>query len=169
MARGLAARRDAPQSSHGSFELASDRPDPITLLEQQGASRVPELVPIRYGRMLASPFTFFGGGAVIMANDLANTRNSGVRVQLSGDAHMSNVSVFGTPERQMIFDINDFDETLPGPWEWDVKRLAASFEIMGRSPRLLAHRPSSHRDGGRTARTATGCACIHNAASAARS
>jgi uncharacterized protein (DUF2252 family) len=133
MARGLAARRDAPQSSHGSFELASDRPDPITLLEQQGASRVPELVPIRYGRMLASPFTFFRGGAVIMANDLAHTRNSGVRVQLCGDAHMSNVGVFGTPERQIIFDINDFDETLPGPWEWDVKRLAASFEIMGRS------------------------------------
>jgi uncharacterized protein (DUF2252 family) len=132
VARGLAARRDAPRSGHGSFEPASDRPDPIALLEQQGASRVHELVPIRYGRMLLSPFTFYRGGAVIMANDLVTTPDSGVRVQLCGDAHLSNFGVFGTPERQMIFDINDFDETLPGPWEWDVKRLAASFEIMGR-------------------------------------
>ena len=132
MARGLAARRDAPRSSHGRLELAADRPDPIALLEQQGASRIPELVPTRYGRMLVSPFTFYRGGAVIMANDLANTPSSGVRVQLCGDAHLSNFGVFGTPERRMIFDINDFDETLPGPWEWDIKRLAASFEIMGR-------------------------------------
>jgi uncharacterized protein (DUF2252 family) len=101
-------------------------------LEQQGVSRVPELVPIRYGRMLVSPFTFYRGAAVIMANDLADTSDSGVRVQLCGDAHLSNFGVFGTPERQLIFDINDFDETLPGPWEWDVKRLAASFEVMGR-------------------------------------
>jgi hypothetical protein len=93
---------------------------------------VPELVPIRYGRMLVSPFTFYRGGALIMANDLANTPNSGVRVQLCGDAHLPNFGVFGTPERQISFDINDFDETLPGPWEWDVKRLAASCEIMGR-------------------------------------
>jgi uncharacterized protein (DUF2252 family) len=101
-------------------------------LEEQGASRVAELVPIRYGRMLVSPFTFYRGAAVIMAKDLANTPDSGVRVQLCGDAHLSNFGVFGTPERQLIFDINDFDETLPGPWEWDIKRLAASFEIMGR-------------------------------------
>ena len=132
VARGLAARRDAPRSSHGSFDPRSDRPDPIALLEQQGVSRVPELIPIRYGRMLVSPFTFYRGAAVIMANDLANTPDSGVRVQLCGDAHLSNFGVFGTPERQLIFDINDFDETLPGPWEWDIKRLAASFEIMGR-------------------------------------
>ena len=132
MARGLAARRDTPRSSHGRFERVSDRADPIALLEQQGASRVAELVPIRYGRMLVSPFTFYRGAAVIMADDLARTPNSAVQVQLCGDAHLSNFGVFGTPERQLIFDINDFDETLPGPWEWDVKRLAASFEIMGR-------------------------------------
>jgi uncharacterized protein (DUF2252 family) len=93
---------------------------------------VPQLVPIRYGRMLVSPFTFYRGGALIMASDLAATPVSGITVQLCGDAHLSNFGLFGTPERQMIFDINDFDETLPGPWEWDVKRLAASFEIMGR-------------------------------------
>jgi uncharacterized protein (DUF2252 family) len=102
------------------------------LLQEQAASRVPELVPIRYGRMLVSPFTFYRGGAAIMAADLAGTPVSGITVQLCGDAHLSNFGVFGTPERQMIFDINDFDETLPGPWEWDVKRMAASFEVMGR-------------------------------------
>jgi uncharacterized protein (DUF2252 family) len=104
----------------------------VALLEEQAASRVPMLVPIRYGRMLASPFTFYRGAALIMASDLAGSPVSGVTVQLCGDAHMSNFGLFGTPERRMIFDINDFDETLPGPWEWDVKRLAASFEIMGR-------------------------------------
>ena len=93
---------------------------------------MPELVPIRYGRMLVSPFTFYRGAAAIMAADLAATPVSGITVQLCGDAHLSNFGVFGTPERQLIFDINDFDETLPGPWEWDVKRMAASFEVMGR-------------------------------------
>jgi uncharacterized protein (DUF2252 family) len=95
-------------------------------------SRVAELVPIRYGRMLVSPFTFYRGAAAIMAADLAGTPVSGITVQSCGDAHLSNFGVFGTPERRMLFDINDFDETLPGPWEWDVKRMAASFEIMGR-------------------------------------
>jgi uncharacterized protein (DUF2252 family) len=132
VARGRAARREAPRSEHGRWEPAADRPDPVTLLEEQGASRVPELVPIRYGRMLVSPFTFYRGAAAIMAADLAPTPVSGITVQLCGDAHLSNFGVFGTPERQLIFDINDFDETLPGPWEWDVKRMAASFEIMGR-------------------------------------
>jgi uncharacterized protein (DUF2252 family) len=132
VARGLTARKDTPRSSHGPWQPAPDRPDPIALLEEQGASRVPFLVPVRYGRMLASPFTFYRGGALIMAADLAATPVSGITVQLCGDAHLSNFGLFGTPERQMIFDINDFDETLPGPWEWDVKRLAASFEIMGR-------------------------------------
>jgi len=132
VARGLAARQEAPRSGHGRWEPAPDRPDPVTLLEQQAASRVPDLVPIRHGRMLASPFTFYRGTALIMAADLAATPVSGVTVQLCGDAHLSNFGLFGTPERQMLFDINDFDETLPGPWEWDVKRLAASFEIMGR-------------------------------------
>ncbi|HEY6380171.1 MAG TPA: DUF2252 domain-containing protein, partial [Candidatus Dormibacteraeota bacterium] len=109
-----------------------DRPDPVALLEGQARTRVPELVPIRYGRMLVSPFTFYRGAALIMAADLAATPRSGVTVQLCGDAHLSNFGLFGSPERQMLFDINDFDETLPGPWEWDVKRLAASFEIGGR-------------------------------------
>jgi uncharacterized protein (DUF2252 family) len=108
------------------------RPDPVTLLEEQARARVPELVPIRHGRMLVSPFTFFRGAALIMAADLAATPSSGVTVQLCGDAHLSNFGLFGSPERQMLFDINDFDETLPGPWEWDVKRLATSFEVMGR-------------------------------------
>jgi uncharacterized protein (DUF2252 family) len=121
-----------PRSAHGRWEPAPGRPDPVALLEEQAASRVPMLVPVRYGRMLVSPFTFYRGGALIMASDLAGTPVSGVTVQLCGDAHLSNFGLFGTPERQMIFDINDFDETLPGPWEWDVKRLAASFEIMGR-------------------------------------
>ncbi len=132
VARGRAARHEAPRSSHGRWAPAPDRPDPVALLEEQAASRVPQLVPVRYGRMLVSPFTFYRGAALIMASDLAATPVSGVTVQLCGDAHLSNFGLFGTPERQMIFDINDFDETLPGPWEWDVKRLAASFEIMGR-------------------------------------
>ena len=132
VARGRAARTDAPRSAHGRWAPAPDRPDPVALLEEQAASRVPMLVPIRYGRMLASPFTFYRGAALIMASDLARTPVSGITVQLCGDAHLSNFGLFGTPERQMIFDINDFDETLPGPWEWDIKRLAASFEIMGR-------------------------------------
>jgi uncharacterized protein (DUF2252 family) len=132
LARGRAARKQAPRSGHGRWEPAPGRPDPIALLEEQAQSRVPELVPIRYGRMLVSPFTFYRGAALIMAADLAATPASGVTVQLCGDAHLSNFGLFGTPERKMVFDINDFDETLPGPWEWDVKRLAASFEIMGR-------------------------------------
>ena len=111
---------------------AARRPDPIALLEEQAETRVPSLVPIRHGRMLDSPFAFFRGGALIMAADLSTTPLSGINVQLCGDAHLSNFGVFASPERQMLFDINDFDETLPGPWEWDVKRLAASFEVLGR-------------------------------------
>jgi uncharacterized protein (DUF2252 family) len=132
IARGKAARTEAPRSGHGKWEPAADRPDPVALLQEQAESRVPELVPIRYGRMLVSPGTFYRGAALIMASDLAATPRSGVTVQLCGDAHLSNFGVFGSPERQLVFDINDFDETLPGPWEWDVKRLAASFEIAGR-------------------------------------
>jgi uncharacterized protein (DUF2252 family) len=132
LARGRVARKDAPRSSHGDWKPASDRPDPIALLEAQAATRVQELVPIRYGRMLVSPFTFYRGAALIMASDLAGTPTAGITVQLCGDAHLSNFGLFGTPERRLLFDINDFDETLPGPWEWDVKRLAASFEVMGR-------------------------------------
>jgi len=132
IARGKAARKQAPRSSHGTWEPAADRPDPVALLQEQAGSRVPELVPIRYGRMLVSPGTFYRGAALIMASDLAASPRSGVTVQLCGDAHLSNFGVFGSPERQLMFDINDFDETLPGPWEWDVKRLAASFEVAGR-------------------------------------
>ena len=131
-ARGKAARTHSPRSSHGHWEPREGRPDPIALLEEQGATRVPELVPIRYGRMLVSPFTFYRGAALIMASDLDATPRSGLKVQTCGDAHLSNFGVFASPERQLMFDINDFDETLPGPWEWDVKRLAASFEIAGR-------------------------------------
>jgi uncharacterized protein (DUF2252 family) len=132
MARGRAARQVAPRSGHGRWRPAPDRPDPVALLDEQARTRVPELVPIRYGRMLVSPFTFFRGAASIMAADLVGTPRSGVTVQLCGDAHLSNFGLFGSPERRMLFDINDFDETLPGPWEWDVKRFAASFEVMGR-------------------------------------
>ncbi len=132
VARGKEARQAAPRSTHGEWKPAADRPDPIALLEEQAVIRVPELVPIRHGRMLVSPFTFYRGAACAMAADLAATPRSGVNVQLCGDAHLSNFGLFGSPERRLLFDINDFDETLPGPWEWDVKRLAASFEILGR-------------------------------------
>ena len=132
VARGKAARNESPRSSHGRWEPAAGRPDPVALLEEQGTSRVPELVPVRYGRMMVSPFTFYRGAALIMAADLAPTPRSGLRTQICGDAHLSNFGVFASPERQLMFDINDFDETLPGPWEWDVKRLGASFEIAGR-------------------------------------
>jgi uncharacterized protein (DUF2252 family) len=132
VARGKAARNETPRSSHGRWEPSSHRPDPIALLEEQAVTRVPELVPLRYGRMLVSPFTFYRGAALIMASDLAATPRSGLNAQICGDAHLSNFGVFASPERQLMFDINDFDETLPGPWEWDVKRLAASFEIAGR-------------------------------------
>src|SRR6478736_6366839 len=133
VARGRAARSEAPRSSHGSWEPVADRRDPIALLEGQADVRVPELVPIRYGRMLESPFTFFRGAALIMAADLAATPRSGVNVQLCGDAHLSNFGIFGSPERRLLFDINDFDETTPGPWEWDVKRLGASMVVAGRA------------------------------------
>jgi uncharacterized protein (DUF2252 family) len=132
VARGKAGRTDAPRSIHGRWKPAADRPDPVALLEEQAESRLAELVPVRHGRMLISPFSFYRGAALIMAADLAGTPESGITVQLCGDAHLSNFGLFGTPERQMLFDINDFDETLPRPWEWDLKRMAASFEILGR-------------------------------------
>ena len=131
-ARGKAARQEAPRASHGEWKPPARRQDPVKVLEDQAKTRVPELVPIRYGRMLASPFTFFRGAAAIMAMDLAGTPDSGVQVQACGDAHLSNFGVFAAPDRRLVVDVNDFDETLPGPWEWDVKRLAASFEIAGR-------------------------------------
>jgi uncharacterized protein (DUF2252 family) len=132
VARGKAARAEVARSRHAEFEAPGDRADPIELLEAQARTRVPELVPIRYGRMLVSPFTFYRGAAKIMAHDLAGTPRSGLSVQCCGDAHLSNFGVFASPERRLVFDINDFDETLPGPWEWDVKRLAASMLIAAR-------------------------------------
>ena len=132
VARGRDARADVPRATHAELPLGAERPDPIALLERQAESRVPELVPIRYGRMLVSPFTFYRGAALVMASDLSRTPTTSLRAQLCGDAHLSNFGVFGSPERRMVFDINDFDETLPGPFEWDVKRLAASLEVAGR-------------------------------------
>ena len=129
---GKAARTIAPRTAHGEWAPAADRPDPVELLEEQSASRVQDLVPIRYGRMLVSPFTFFRGAAYPMAADLAGAPRSGLGVQLCGDAHLSNFGGFAAPDRRLVFSINDFDETLPGPFEWDVKRLAASFAVAGR-------------------------------------
>ncbi|HEY4779329.1 MAG TPA: DUF2252 domain-containing protein [Solirubrobacterales bacterium] len=131
-AAGRAARSQVRRSSHAAWEPAAGRADPVATLEQQARSRVPELVPIRYGRMSASPFAFFRGAAAVMAADLAATPVSGLRVQACGDAHLSNFGAFAAPDRRLVFDLNDFDESLPGPWEWDVKRLAASFAIAGR-------------------------------------
>jgi uncharacterized protein (DUF2252 family) len=132
IARGKQARAEVPRSTHAAYDAPPERPDPVNLLQLQALTRVPELVPIRYGRMLVSPFTFYRGAAKIMASDLARTPRSGFIVQCCGDAHLSNFGVFASPERRLVFDINDFDETLPGPWEWDVKRLAASMLIAAR-------------------------------------
>jgi len=130
--RGKAARAEVPLESHAAFDPPPDRPDPIALLEEQAVTRVPELVPVRYGRMMVSPFTYYRGAALPMASDLAATPVSGLSVQACGDAHLSNFGIFGSAERRLVFDVNDFDETLPGPWEWDVKRLAASMEVAAR-------------------------------------
>src|SRR6478735_4232190 len=131
-ARGKAARQELPRSAHGAWEPGSQRRDPVDLLEDQAVTRLPELGPIRYGRMLVSPFTFFRGGAYLMAADLADGPRTGLYTQLCGDAHLSNFGIFAAPDRRLVFSINDFDETLPGPFEWDVKRLAASLAIVGR-------------------------------------
>ena len=132
VARGKKARAEVPRSSHAEFAPALDRPDPVTLLQRDDASRVPELLPIRYGRMAVSAFTFFRGAALPMAADLAGTPRTGLVAQICGDAHLANFGLFASPERRLVFDINDFDETLPGPWEWDIKRLATSLEVAGR-------------------------------------
>jgi len=135
-ARGKAARAQVPRDSHAMFERPANHPGPVSLLQQQAASRVPELVPVRYGRMLVSPFTFFRGAALPMATDLAATPSTGLLVQACGDAHLSNFGGYASPERRLVFDLNDFDETLPAPWEWDVKRLAASVEVAARGNAL---------------------------------
>ena len=129
---GKAARAAVPRSAHGEWEPSAGRRDPVELLEEQSATRVQDLVPIRYGRMLVSPFTFFRGAAYLMAADLADSPRTSLRVQLCGDAHLSNFGVFAAPDRRLVFGVNDFDETLPGPFEWDVKRLVASFAVAGR-------------------------------------
>ena len=131
VAQGKDTRAVTPLESHAEFTPAGPR-DPVGLLLEQAKSRVPELVPVRHGRMLVSPFTFYRGAALPMAADLATTPTSGLRVQSCGDAHLSNFGAFASPERRLVFDVNDFDETLPGPFEWDVKRLAASLAVAGR-------------------------------------
>ena len=132
-ARGEEARSRTPVSSHAGWAPAADRPDPVGLLQEQNRTREPDLVPVRHGRMLVSPFTFYRGAAKIMAADLAGTPTAGLDVQLCGDAHLSNFGLFASPERELLFGLNDFDETLPGPFEYDVKRLAASFTIAARN------------------------------------
>jgi uncharacterized protein (DUF2252 family) len=139
---GKAARREVPRASHAEWDPAPDR-DPIGLLESQAVTRVPELVPLRHGRMAASEFAFYRGAALVMAADLARTTPTTLRVQLCGDAHLVNFGGFASPEREMVFDLNDFDETLPGPFEWDVKRLAASLEVACRSRNLTEAETSS--------------------------
>ena len=157
-ADGRAARARVRRGAHGEFAPAGDRADPLDVLERQGSTRLEALLPLRYERMAASPFAFFRGAAAVMAADLAATPATGLRVQLCGDAHLANFGGFAAPDRQLVFDINDFDETLPGPWEWDVKRLVASIAIAGRDARL---RRRQRRDavarGGRAA-TARRCA-----------
>ena len=139
--RGRALRTASPRSSH-VWQPGDDRPDPVTILEQQAADRLPELLPIRYARMAASPFAFLRGSAAVMARDIATVTPTGLRVQLCGDAHLSNFGMFASPERRLVFDLNDFDETLPGPFEYDVKRLVASVAVAargnGESPRAAA-------------------------------
>lgn len=132
-ARGKSLREQAAPSSHTGWEPATDRSDPVSLLEEQDSSREQDLVPVRHGRMMVSPFTFYRGAAKIMAADLKDTPRAGLDVQLCGDAHLSNFGVFASPERALLFDVNDFDETLPGPFEYDVKRMSASFAIAGRN------------------------------------
>jgi uncharacterized protein (DUF2252 family) len=133
MAEGKAIRGNLPRSLHAEWSPPADRPDPLDLLQAQDETRIPELVPIRYGRMLASPFAFLRGSAVVMARDLAATPATGLTVQACGDAHLSNFGAYATPERTLVFDLNDFDETLSAPWEWDLKRLAASVVVAGRT------------------------------------
>ena len=144
MEAGRALRETVPRASHAEFSPAPDRPNPIELLQGQAADRVVDLVPIRYGRMVSSPFAFLRGSAAVMAQDLASTPRTGIDVQACGDAHVANFGVFATPERHVVFDLNDFDETLPGPWEWDLKRLAASVIVASRTAASL-HRQAGPR------------------------
>jgi uncharacterized protein (DUF2252 family) len=148
MAEGRAIRQNVPRSAHGAWTPPADRPNPLDLLTAQDEGRLQDLVPIRYGRMLASPFAFLRGSATVMARDLAGTPTSGLIVQACGDAHLSNFGVYGTPERSLVFDLNDFDETLPAPWEWDLKRLVASLVVAARAN---GFRPGQCADAARAA------------------
>ena len=136
MAAGKALRERVPRGSHAKWKPAPDRPDPVTLLKESDRGRLQELLPIRYGRMRVSPFAFFRGAASLMAADLAGTPTTKIRVQVCGDCHLLNFGGYGSPERRLVFDINDFDETLPAPWEWDVKRLAASVVLAAREKKM---------------------------------
>ena len=140
---GERARDDTPLSAQADWEPAAERPDPVELLIEQNATREADLVPVRHGRMTVSPFTFYRGAAKVMATDLATTPMAGLVVQLCGDAHLSNFGGFASPERQLLFGLNDFDETLPGPFEYDLKRMAASFTIAARNNRLHTRRRAS--------------------------
>jgi hypothetical protein len=131
-AKGRGQRRLVSRSSHARWAPPPDRPDPVAVLEEQAQTRVPDLMPIRYGRMAASPFAYFRGAAAPMAWDLAHTPTTGIRVQACGDAHLLNFGMYAAPDRRLVFDVNDFDETLPAPFDWDVKRLAASFAVAAR-------------------------------------
>jgi uncharacterized protein (DUF2252 family) len=135
-ARGKAVRTELPRAAHRAWEPPAHRRSPVSILQEQAATRVPELVPVRHGRMLVSPFTFYRGAAAIMAADLATQPHAGLNTQLCGDAHLSNFGAYAAPDRRLVFDVNDFDETLPGPFEWDLKRLVASFAVAGRDRRL---------------------------------
>ena len=139
--QGREHRKAMPRSSHGDWAPEPDRPDPVALLELSNRSRVPDLVPIRYGRMLRSAFTFFRGSPAVMSWDLSRTPSTGVYVQACGDAHLLNFGGYGTPERRLVFDVNDFDESLPAPWEWDLKRLLASCVIAARTAGFAAAMP----------------------------
>ena len=146
-ARGQAQRREVPRSSHAQWDPPSDRPDPVDTLERQAKTRVSDLVPIRYGRMLTSPFAYYRGAAAPMAWDLAHTPTTDIRVQCCGDAHLLNFGMLAAPDRHLVFDVNDFDETLPAPFDWDVKRLAASFAVAARHNGFgdkAAHRAAKH-------------------------
>src|SRR5215213_9370733 len=151
MAEGRAERESVPLEAHREWAAADGRPDPVAILEAQNATRVPELVPIRHGRMIVSPFTFYRGGAAIMASDLSQTPSTGLRVQCCGDAHLSNFGVFAAPDRRLVFDLNDFDETLPAPFEWDLKRLVASLVVAARDN---GHRRKDQRAAARAAAAA---------------
>ncbi len=148
---GRAERASVPLEAHGEWAAPADRPDPVGVLEQEDATRVAELVPIRHGRMLVSPFTFYRGGAAIMAWDLSRTPTTGLHVQCCGDAHLSNFGIFAAPDRRIVFDLNDFDETLPAPFEWDLKRLVASLVVAARNN---GHRPKEQRAAARAAAAA---------------